>query len=286
MVQKKSSRQIRRFSTMQGRCKEERDGGLYLLVTQMALCGLLVLLAYAAMKLEPPFLPQLRIEYQRLISARKLDVVSDMMESDVAAQYEALRDDAADAIAAWLTDLLAPIPKSPAVPVAAQSEVLEGAGGWMGVDEPYRTAPTSCDLSPVVLSAYLETPVAGRVTSSFGYRAHPITQAADFHRGVDIAAVQGSGIYTPLPGTVLEIDSSAIYGNYITLEHGRGLYTTYSHCDSVVVQPGTNLRKGELVATVGSTGISTGPHLHFEISKDGKYYNPAWVLEGMNQNGV
>ncbi len=124
------------------------------------------------------------------------------------------------------------------------------------------------------------------MTSPFGWREHPISGAEDFHRGVDIAAASGSGIYASLPGRVAEVDSSPIYGNYITLDHGGGLTTTYCHCDSIAAPLGANLRRGELVALVGSTGISTGPHVHFEISKDGRYYNPAWVLDGMDADGV
>ena len=79
---------------------------------------------------------------------------------------------------------------------------------------------------------------------------------------------------------------SSVYGNYVTIDHGGGLQTTYCHCETILVQTGTNLRRGEKIATVGSTGISTGPHVHFEISKDGVYYNPAWVLSGMSGYGI
>lgn len=132
----------------------------------------------------------------------------------------------------------------------------------------------------------MDAPAGGAVTSPFGWREHPISGAEDFHRGVDIAAASGSGIYASLPGRVVEVDSSPIYGNYITLDHGGGLTTTYCHCESIAAPLGANLRRGELVALVGSTGISTGPHVHFEISKDGRYYNPAWVLDGMDADGV
>lgn len=119
----------------------------------------------------------------------------------------------------------------------------------------------------------------------YGYRKHPISGADDFHRGLDIAAMQGEAVRAAIPGRVSEINSSAIYGNFITLDHGRGLFTTYSHCDTIIAELGTNLRQGEMIATVGNTGISTGPHVHFEISRDGKYYNPAWVLDRMSADG-
>ena len=166
-------------------------------------------------------------------------------------------------------------------------EMLNGMGGWLGIKktEPLEV-PASCSLGPVFSPLEIAPPTSGRVTSFFGFREHPITESDDFHRGLDIAAPEGSGIYTPLPGRVVEIDQSAIYGNYITIDHGNGLLTTYSHCLEIVAPMGANLRKGELVALVGSTGMSTGPHCHFELRKDGIYYNPAWVLDGMDGYGV
>ena len=132
----------------------------------------------------------------------------------------------------------------------------------------------------------MEPPVSGRVTSFYGFRIHPLTAADDFHRGLDIAAPSGAGIHTPLPGRVAEIGESAIYGNYVTLDHGNGCQTTYCHCAEIIAEQGANLRKGELIARVGSTGISTGPHLHFEVQKNGVYFNPAWVVDGMEGYGI
>ncbi|OUP68479.1 hypothetical protein B5F10_12790 [Anaerotruncus colihominis] len=162
-----------------------------------------------------------------------------------------------------------------------------GAGGWMDAKkEEGKAAPEACALAPIFVSALVEPPSSGTVTSLYGWREHPISGADDFHRGLDIAAPEGVGVYAALPGRVAEVDTSAIYGNYITLDHGGGLQTTYCHCSKIVAPAGANLRRGELLAYVGSTGVSTGPHVHFEISLNGKYYNPAWVLDGMDGYGV
>ncbi|MCR2024530.1 M23 family metallopeptidase [Anaerotruncus colihominis] len=162
-----------------------------------------------------------------------------------------------------------------------------GAGGWMDAKrESGKAAPDSCALAPIFVSALVEPPSSGTVTSLYGWREHPISGADDFHRGLDIAAPEGVGVYAALPGRVAEVDTSPIYGNYITLDHGGGLQTTYCHCLEIVAPVGANLRRGELLAYVGSTGISTGPHVHFEINLNGKYYNPAWVLDGMDGYGI
>lgn len=175
----------------------------------------------------------------------------------------------------------------PAVDAQAASAPLGGAGGWMDAKrEDGKAAPDSCAFAPIFISALVEPPSSGTVTSLYGWREHPISGADDFHRGLDIAAPEGVGVYAALPGRVAEVDTSPIYGNYITLDHGGGLQTTYCHCSEIVAPVGANLRRGELLAYVGSTGISTGPHVHFEINLNGKYYNPAWVLDGMDGYGV
>lgn len=279
--------------------KKERDPYLFLLIVQLLVCAVLVAASYVTARMQPAFLEELGTGYQRLINAKELSFSNGSVLSELPRRYVDMRDGAADAAADMITRLIAPDAArtepvdQPAenenIPEPAQADDggLNGAGGWMGVgDSKDRTAPSSCDFSPIIFSAWLEPPVSGKITSMFGYREHPITGADDFHRGVDISALEGTGIYAPLPGRVSEVSSSAIYGNYITLDHGNGLQTTYCHCSSIIARVGENLRKGERIATVGSTGISTGPHVHFEIIKNGKYYNPAWVLDGMGGYGI
>lgn len=314
MTTQQRPRPERRYPTLSPRRKKSggRDPYLLVLMVQLAACAVLLGLAYAAERVQPPFYEELSSGYLRLIVARQTSLPAFSGQA-LAEGYASLRDNATDAVAGIITDLLNPGEAAEASPpaqsAAAQPEqtpplqeeassalepkaeetsaALTGAGGWMGLgDGDGRTPPSSCALSPILLSAWLEPPVSGTVTSAYGYRPHPVTESDDFHRGVDIAAPQGTEIRAPLPGIVSEVDSSAIYGNFITLDHGNGVMTTYCHCDTIVAKQGENLRKGELLATVGSTGISTGPHVHFEIQKDGRYYNPAWLLEGMNGYGI
>lgn len=119
----------------------------------------------------------------------------------------------------------------------------------------------------------------GTVTSPFGERKNPITAEDEFHKGVDIAADEGTPIRLMFSGTVLEVGESDVYGNYVLVEHTNGLYTRYCHCSRVLAETGNNLKQGELIALVGSTGWSTGPHLHLEVISNGKYCDAQWLIE-------
>lgn len=128
------------------------------------------------------------------------------------------------------------------------------------------------DIIPL-LSAPMKMPVHGVLSSPFGVRKHPITGKPDFHTGVDIAAPLRTPIGAAWPGVVVEIGKSQIYGNFVKLDHG-GFQTRYCHCDSIPTKIGMRLRQGETVGYVGNTGVSTGPHLHFELLINGKAANP------------
>lgn len=160
-----------------------------------------------------------------------------------------------------------------------------GKGGMFPVDENINTtealkAPKGASLSPVMVTSKLLLPIEnGYVSSPYGYRLHPITNQLDFHTGTDIAASLGTPILASLYGKVAEIGESQIFGNYIVLQHSANFKTVYCHCDSIIAPLGAFVKQGERIATVGSTGISTGPHLHLEVIVDGQYADPAWVYK-------
>ncbi len=135
-------------------------------------------------------------------------------------------------------------------------------------------------LNEYVLTSKIAAPTKGTVTSLFGKRIHPIFKTEGFHTGLDIAAKAGTNITAAFSGTVYECGTSQAYGNYIIMRHSPSLYTFYGHCESLKAKEGMNIRKGEVIAFMGSTGYSTGPHLHFEIRIDGKSVNPAYALKG------
>ncbi|HIZ56511.1 MAG TPA: M23 family metallopeptidase [Firmicutes bacterium] len=132
--------------------------------------------------------------------------------------------------------------------------------------------------APDFLTDRAVLPVSGVVSSPFGYREHPISGDPDFHKGTDIAAPAGTDIYAALEGTVITAQESSSLGLYIELSHGDGLITRYAHCSELIATVGTKVRQGEVIAKVGSTGNSTGNHLHFQITKDGAAVNPTWLF--------
>ena len=118
------------------------------------------------------------------------------------------------------------------------------------------------------------TPVQGAVTSRFGYRDHPTIGRYAAHGGVDIAADKGTAVAAFAGGTVKGVGESEDFGLYLELEHGDGVTTFYSHCSKLCVKKGEQVQVGQTVAKVGSTGKSTGPHLHFEVRLDGVRLDP------------
>ena len=179
-------------------------------------------------------------------------VISDL-ESDEAAYRVALDEaDAAEAaLRAEIKAMTAATPKPAATP-AAQSETVSDAGGrfcW-------------------------PTPSTTYITSPFGTRFHPVQKRNKTHTGIDIGAGHGASIVAAEAGTVLRAGWNSGYGNYVVIDHGGGTQTLYGHCSALLVQSGQAVSRGQKIALVGSTGVSTGPHLHFEVLINGSYTDP------------
>jgi murein DD-endopeptidase MepM/ murein hydrolase activator NlpD len=120
-------------------------------------------------------------------------------------------------------------------------------------------------------------PVAGHLTSGFGMRFHPLLGYTRMHRGVDYGAAYGSPIYAATAGLVSFAGRHGGNGNYVLLTHSSILGTSYSHMSRILVTPGSRVAQGQIIGFVGSTGLSTGPHLHFEVFKNGVVVNPLSV---------
>lgn len=118
-------------------------------------------------------------------------------------------------------------------------------------------------------------PSSSRITSGFGDRESPTEGASSNHQGIDIGASSGSAILAAADGEVVVSTYSPSAGNYIMLSHGGGVFTVYMHCSALLVSTGDSVKAGDTIAKVGSTGYSTGPHLHFGIRASGKYLNPS-----------
>ncbi|RKI82724.1 peptidase M23 [bacterium 1xD42-87] len=113
-----------------------------------------------------------------------------------------------------------------------------------------------------------------RISDEYGNRMHPILGVEKFHNGLDMAASSGTPILAAYDGDVVAADYSGSMGNYIMINHGSGLYTIYMHCSALYVSKGQTVSKGQNIAAVGSTGRSTGPHLHFSVRLNGNYVSP------------
>ncbi len=139
--------------------------------------------------------------------------------------------------------------------------------------------PENVSVNGYSLNQKMILPVKGETTSEFGVRTHPIDGDLRFHAGIDIAAPTGTSIYAAYDGTVIKSTYDPWNGNYLKIQHDNGIMTVYCHCETLNVKAGEVVRAGEIVATVGSTGSSTGPHLHFELRVDGVSYNPQSALD-------
>jgi murein DD-endopeptidase MepM/ murein hydrolase activator NlpD len=127
---------------------------------------------------------------------------------------------------------------------------------------------------PTLTNGSLLWPVLGRISSGYGWRTHPIFHGREFHTGIDIAAPWGTPIQAAANGTVLFTGWMRGYGMLVILDHGNGLSTTYAHLSSFGVHGGDRVHSGDVIARIGSTGWSTGPHLFFEVREDGRPVNP------------
>lgn len=161
----------------------------------------------------------------------------------------------------------------------AEVETITSAGGE---DIRVLDALQDSTFEAVSVSQQAVMPVQGKVTSGFGYRIHPITGSRSFHTGIDLAAPEGTPIAAAYGGTVQETGYTSGRGNYILLSHSDNLQTLYCHLSEIQVQTGDAVDAGGTIGLVGTTGMSTGPHLHFELRVDGVRCNPVYVLKGLS----
>lgn len=166
------------------------------------------------------------------------------------------------------------------------SDIAEFFKGLFSIDKGTggddSSMPSNVTKSAYVLSSPITAVCKGTVTSEFGERIHPITKKDGFHTGIDIANKKGIPISAAFSGSIQEVGTNEAYGNYILMRHSENLYTFYGHLDSFNVRKGMNIRRGEVIAFMGTTGYSTGPHLHFEIRIEGIRVDPSYVLKGID----
>ncbi len=229
--------------------KDKKDYYISVTMTQLVLCALVVVLVFFMSKNENG----IKNDYTKLIEYN-LDSV------EVVSAIRSIRHYIIDGSR-----------------VRSDQDDLNGAGG---PDMEFLEATKNTSFSPVFATSQICSPVEkGRYTSYFGYRTNPISGDFSFHTGIDIAAPERTDIRAAFGGRVTKKGYDGQAGNYVYLTHDDGFVTFYCHCSEILVDVGNVIRQGETIALVGATGSATGPHVHFEVRKDGIRYNPVWLLE-------
>jgi murein DD-endopeptidase MepM/ murein hydrolase activator NlpD len=148
---------------------------------------------------------------------------------------------------------------------------------WNGNGKNEWIDAANADRQQATVSTITGLPVAGHITSYFGYRYHPILHFTRFHAGVDIGASWGSPIVAAGDGQVVGAGWAGGYGRQVRIAHAGGLVSSYSHMSQIVAAPGSFVHAGQLIGYVGSSGLSSGPHLHYEVQAGGRPVNPLSV---------
>lgn len=173
----------------------------------------------------------------------------------------------------------------PDLPVDAElpQPVEEAVETFLSAQEPYSSFALPANVSyDVSLPGFpYVRPVSAAASSSFGYRVHPLENLTKFHYGTDLAALSGDDILCFADGRVTEVGEDEDNGRFIRVEHKDGYATMYAHCGTVYVRQGQLVSAGEKLALVGTSGKVTGPHLHFEVTKDGVYMNPEFLFAAL-----
>lgn len=157
---------------------------------------------------------------------------------------------------------------------------LRGSGGSIRHFEPRRSGLEAYRQHQAYDAIALSFPVLGELTSSYGWRQDPIEQHTKFHHGIDIAAPAGAPVHAAAPGKVIFSGERPGYGNLVIIAHANGYETYYAHNAANLVAVGDEVTMQQPVAQIGATGRATGPHLHFEVRKNGQVVDPSSLLRG------
>lgn len=176
------------------------------------------------------------------------------------------------------TQITAAVTADSAGKATGDREFRELFASWKSMD----TTGIVGAASPMpVVSVPSQMPLAGAtMTSDFGMRTHPILGGRRNHKGIDLASPTGTPVYATADGVVAKAEPFSSYGNYIQIEHGGQLETRYAHLSGYAVTAGEQVHKGQLIGYVGTTGRSTGPHLHYEVRVAGEAVDPRPYMAG------
>lgn len=255
--------------------KSKTDYLIRLMLLQCVLCALIVSGVFIASKTSSEEFEKIRNDY--------LDIMKkDMSAGEIAGQIKDMAEFVfvpkkdVPAISENVTVESFEVTSDETGETVAVGEIIEGSGGG---DIEAKEAAEGTSFAPYFVSVDPVLPVEnGRITSRFGYRTNPVSGRYGFHTGLDLAAPEGTPVSASFYGKIIETGSSDVWGKYVLMEHSDGLHTYYCHLSEIYVNEGSIIRQGETVGLVGSTGWSTGPHLHFEVRINGVRVNPETVL--------
>lgn len=270
-------------SKSQSREKTKTDYLIRLILLQSFLSLLIVSGVFLASKISPNLFSEMKEDYGRIMQ-------TDMSAGDIAGQLKDAAEfvlkpvsqnksesDEVQAVMAQASENISvtsyEVTSDETGETIAVGEIINGSGG----DDEESAKGTS--FASYFVNAEPILPVEGaRITSRFGYRTHPITGKHGFHTGLDLAASEGTPISAVFYGKVTKTGEDDSWGKYVLVEHSDGFETFYCHLSEIYVEKGAVIRQGETVGLVGSTGMSTGPHLHFEVRINGIRVDPELLL--------
>lgn len=235
-----------------------------LLLVQLLLCVAAVAFAILAKSMDAGFLPQLSQAMDTVLSQGVDFSQENTFAHFAGGMVNGLRESARQVMAQ--------------LDGAAQTASSAPAqGGYLPVQK-NETPPEGFSMDAYVPKQPLYSPVQGTLTSGYGYRDNPVNGQEDFHAGLDIAVAEGTPVHCAQDGQVVQAGFNSIRGNYIIVRHTDGLQTLYQHLACGFVRAGEGVTRGQVIASAGSTGMSTGAHLHFELIYNGVRYDPSAAL--------
>lgn len=252
--------------------KEKKDWFSKIMIVQTVVCALLLGFLFISAYSDGDFASLMREEYAKLM-------VGDITVTDIVDAIKKLKNDSQ--VSADNNINAEEVSSQEYINVMSESVEYESVQIGGGDDLQFTSLDTlegicfdeyTLDFSMIVpLDNY-------KITSGFGYRISPVSGTPGIHTGIDLATEYGEAIYAAADGVVLDSAYDNSYGYYIKLQHTDGYVTIYAHCSSLVADAGDVVTQGDVIAKVGSTGASTGNHLHFEIRKDNIRINPEYAL--------
>lgn len=265
-----------------GKQKNKTDYLVRLMLLQCLICGLIVSGIFIASKISPSFFEKIKEDYAKIM-------LKDMTAGEFSRDIKNAAEDVfsySDILSAssdeYTVESYEVIGDETGESVAVGEIVNQGSGGE---DIQVKEAAKGTSFAPYYVSVTPVVPVKNaRITSDFGYRTNPVSGKYGFHTGIDLAADEGTPVAASFYGKIIETGSSDVWGNYILMKHSESFQTYYCHLSEIYVSEGAVIRQGETIGLVGSTGWSTGPHLHFEVRINGVRVNPEILLYPDNSN--